>query len=85
MKNPGIVGGLGPASAIDYSRMLVEVHRREAGACSELAVHTVDMERTLKLIEESRLDGLGMPFLNTSRIHVEAAFAFMRSGTHGQA
>jgi len=155
LKKPGIVGGLGPESTVDYYKMLIELSTKRHGKFPEIIVYSIDMNRMLtyvahgdfkkfcaylldavealvvpgaeeieyihekimnelekgivkeetkaqflRIIEEMKNtsgvqgvilgctelplmfpgDALGIPFLNTSRIHVESAYQYMVRG-----
>lgn len=60
MKILGIVGGIGPASTIDYYRLLQDAWRasRPDGSYPPLLINSIDLGRLLGLVGAGRLDEL---------------------------
>lgn len=60
MATLGIIGGIAPASTIDYYRRLVEAYRerRPDGSYPSIIINSIDLARLLKLVDAGRLDEL---------------------------
>ena len=60
MTKAGIIGGLGPASTIDYYHDIVENYRKKYGDDSypELIIYSVDMHEIVSLIENQKYEEL---------------------------
>ncbi len=58
MKTPGIVGGIGPESTVDYYKMLIELFTKEHGTFPEIIVYSIDMNRMLAYVEHGELKEL---------------------------
>ena len=52
MRIPGIVGGIGPESTIEYYRLLLSLYRSQTndGSYPEILLHSIDMKTMLDLI-----------------------------------
>jgi aspartate racemase len=57
MKIPGIIGGLGPESTIEYYRMIVAAYRARTGDGSypPMVVNSLDMQRLVRLVTANEL------------------------------
>jgi len=60
MSKVGIIGGIGPASTLEYYREIVEGYRRATGARNypKIEVNSVDMTEMLSFIEAGDYEGL---------------------------
>jgi aspartate racemase len=58
MKTLGIVGGIAPASTIEYYRMLIATYqaRRPDGSAPPVIINSIDMQTMLRLIAADALD-----------------------------
>ena len=58
MKTLGVVGGIAPASTIEYYRMLVATYqlRRPDGSNPPVIINSIDMQTMLRLIAADALD-----------------------------
>src|SRR6187397_1849230 len=58
MKTLGIVGGIAPASTIEYYRMLIAAYqsRRADGSSPPVIINSIDMQTMLRLIGADALD-----------------------------
>ena len=58
MKTLGVVGGIAPASTIEYYRMLVAGYqaRRPDGSQPPVIINSIDMQTMLRLIAADALD-----------------------------
>ena len=55
MTSAGIVGGLGPASTIDYYRRILDLWARRApGTAPSLVIDSLDVQQALRLVEHDR-------------------------------
>lgn len=56
MKTVGIVGGIAPASTIDYYRLIVSEYRERAkhGGYPSILIDSIDLQRLLALVESDR-------------------------------
>jgi len=57
MKTVGIIGGIGPESTVDYYRLIVSIYRERTqdGSYPSILINSIDLKRTLDLIEGNRL------------------------------
>jgi aspartate racemase len=57
MKTPGIIGGIGPESTIEYYRQIIARYRERTGDGSypPMIINSIDMNRMRNLIEQNRL------------------------------
>src|SRR5215471_4724395 len=57
MKTPGIIGGIGPESTIEYYRQIIARYRERTGDGSypPIIINSIDMNRMRNLIEQNRL------------------------------
>jgi aspartate racemase len=57
MKIPGIIGGLGPQSTIEYYRLIIAAYRERTGDGSypSILVNSVDMQKVLRLVGANAL------------------------------
>jgi aspartate racemase len=60
MKIPGIIGGLGPESTIEYYRLLIAAYRTRTGDGSypQMVVNNLDMQRMIRLVTANDLAGV---------------------------
>jgi aspartate racemase len=60
LPTPGIVGGIGPESTIEYYRQIVALYRERAGDGSypPILIDSIDLEKILDLVAAHRLDEL---------------------------
>ena len=58
MKTLGIIGGIAPASTIEYYRMLIATYqqRRPDGSNPPVIINSIDMQTMLRLIAADALD-----------------------------
>lgn len=82
MKKIGLVGGLGPASTVDYYLGLVDRYRKEHGEdrYPELVIESVDMHRYIEAIGAGEYDKVS-DFLVDSLSHLKAAGAELAAVT----
>jgi aspartate racemase len=59
-KTLGLIGGIGPASTIDYYRLLVEQYRQQKqdGSYPSILINSIDLTRMLELVAGNRLPEL---------------------------
>src|SRR5215472_16317142 len=57
MKTAGIIGGIGPESAIEYYRLIIALYRERKtdGSYPQLIINSIDMQRMRTLIEANNL------------------------------
>ena len=65
MKKAGIVGGIGPASTVDYYRGIVERVRAQGGDYPEIVIDSVNMTEMLSLVQGGEWDALVRMLLRT--------------------
>ncbi len=67
MKKLGIVGGLGPASTIDYYRDIIEICRKAQGEdfYPEIVIDSVNMTDMVNAIKEGAFDAVAMQLLKS--------------------
>jgi len=60
MKIPGIIGGLGPESTIEYYRMLIAAYRARTddGSYPPMIVNSLDLQRMVRLVTANDLAGV---------------------------
>ena len=60
MKRVGIIGGIGPASTIEYYKLIISLFRERLSTnhYPELVVHSIDMTRMLNFVFENELEEL---------------------------
>ncbi|MGV7928184.1 MAG: aspartate/glutamate racemase family protein [Spirochaetota bacterium] len=60
MKTPGIIGGVGPESTLDYYRSIISLYREhfDPDGYPEIVVLSIDMTRMLTMIEAADMSGL---------------------------
>jgi aspartate racemase len=60
MKLPGIIGGLGPESTIEYYRLLIATYHAQTGDGSypPMIVNSLDMQRMIRLVTANDLAGV---------------------------
>jgi aspartate racemase len=60
MKTLGIIGGLAPATTIDYYRLIVDGYRaqRRDGSYPSILINSIDLSRLILLVTQSRLPEL---------------------------
>jgi aspartate racemase len=60
VKTLGMIGGIGPASTIDYYRLLVESYReqKQDGSYPSILINSIDLTRMLELVAGNRLQEL---------------------------
>lgn len=85
MKKLGLIGGLGPASTLDYYSLIIDGYRKLAAtdAYPEFTVENVDMTAMLKFLSVGDYDGL-TEFLRERVMRLKAAgadFAAIASNT----
>src|SRR5512147_140122 len=58
MKTLGVIGGIAPASTIEYYRMLIAGYqaRRPGGSQPPIIINSIDMQTMLRLIAADALD-----------------------------
>ncbi len=58
MKKVGLIGGIGPASTVDYYMGIIDGYREKTGDAHypEVIVYSIDMTEMIASIEENRLD-----------------------------
>jgi len=59
-KTLGLIGGIGPASTIDYYRLIVEQYReqKQDGSYPSILINSIDLTRMLELVAGNRLQEL---------------------------
>lgn len=88
MKTIGIIGGIAPESTIEYYRLIITLYRQRKGNGSypPIFINSIDLKRMLGLIDARKLAEVTalrdaaekqIPFLDTTRIHVEQVVAQM--------
>ncbi|MFZ5990141.1 MAG: aspartate/glutamate racemase family protein [Bacillota bacterium] len=67
MKKVGIVGGLGPASTIDYYREIIEIYRKVNGNDNypEIVIDSMNMGELVKEIEARNFNSVANQILNS--------------------
>lgn len=67
MKKVGIVGGLGPASTIDYYREIIEIYRKVNGNDNypEIVIDSINMGKLVKGIETRNFNSVANQILNS--------------------
>ncbi|MBN2002398.1 MAG: amino acid racemase [Anaerolineae bacterium] len=60
MKIPGLIGGIGPESTIEYYRQIIAAYRQQTGDGSypELLVNSINMKKMLDLIGANELEAV---------------------------
>ena len=60
MRTPGIIGGTGPESTIDYYRRIVSAYRgrTQDGSYPHLIINSIDLKKLLDLVGANQLDHL---------------------------
>ncbi|PKL39572.1 MAG: aspartate racemase [Spirochaetae bacterium HGW-Spirochaetae-1] len=85
MKRPGMIGGIGPESTIDYYRSIIGTYRERTGGTDypEILVYSIDMTRMLDLIAGDRTEEVINLLSGAARSLAAsgADFAFMASNT----
>lgn len=85
MKKVGIVGGLGPASTIDYYRDIIENYRKVNGddIYPEIVIDSVNMGELIKGIETQNFNAVARQILNSisNLVKAGASFAVIASNT----
>jgi len=85
MKIPGMIGGIGPESTVDYYRSIIGTYRERTGAADypEILVYSIDMTRMLDLIGGDRTEDVVELLSGAARSLAAsgADFAFMASNT----
>jgi aspartate racemase len=83
VKKPGIVGGIGPESTVDYYKMLIELCTREYGTFPEILVYSIDMNRMLTYVEQGEFKELCAYLLDAVEAlgRAGADFALIASNT----
>src|SRR5437588_5608209 len=60
MRTPGMIGGLGPESTIDYYRSIIAGFRarRPDGGYPHLIINSLDVDKGIAMLDAGRLDDL---------------------------
>ena len=61
MKIPGIIGGIGPESTVEYYRQIIALYRERKpdGSYPPFLINNIDMTRMLDLMDARRFDDVG--------------------------
>ena len=85
MKKCGLIGGLGPASTVDYYRGIIAVTMEQAGDdhYPEIIINSVNMTRVMSAVENNDWDGLVEILVQSVRelANAGADFAAIASNT----
>ena len=60
MKTPGIIGGIGPGSTIDYYQTIIELYRVRTtdGSYPPILINSIDLQRVLSTVGAGELEAL---------------------------
>lgn len=60
MKKPGLIGGIGPESTVEYYRLIIKRYREKLNSeeYPEMFIHSINMRAMLELVFTGRLDEL---------------------------
>ncbi len=85
MKTPGIIGGIGPESTIEYYRLLIKNYREKTNSSDypEIIINSINMTRMLEYVFNNQLDELVTFLANNVKVLEKAGadFAVMASNT----
>jgi aspartate racemase len=83
MKTLGIIGGIAPASTIDYYRTIVALVLERTGAYPPILINSIDLNKLLTLAGEKRFDELTSYLLDEVQklARAGADFAILASNT----
>ncbi|MEA4926995.1 MAG: amino acid racemase [Syntrophomonadaceae bacterium] len=78
MKKVGLVGGLGPASTIDYYREIVEIYRKEKGDDNypAIVIDSINMGELVRGIESQNFNDVARQLLNSVANLAQAGASF---------
>lgn len=70
MKTPGIIGGIGPESTIDYYRSIIALWKEKTGDVSlpSILIQSIDLKQMQRWFAEET----SVTYLDTTPTHVEA-------------
>ncbi len=85
MKKPGLIGGIGPESTVEYYRLILRKYREKLGTREypEILINSINMTAMLELVFTGRLDEL-VDLMTASVLDLEKAgadFAAITSNT----
>ncbi len=85
MKIPGMIGGLGPESTIDYYRLIIARYRERTtdGSYPTLIINSLDLAKAIRLVDSGQLNELAEYFASgvESVARAGAAFGFLSANT----
>jgi len=77
MKTIGIVGGIAPASTIEYYKYLIDAYRRSSpgGAYPSIVINSIDPRRMLGMMEAGDMSGTVEYLVSALRVLADAGVA----------